>query len=59
MALVVKNPPANEGYLRDRGLEDPPGGGYGNALQEFCLENPMGRGVWGPTVHRIAHSRAN
>ena len=25
--------------------------GNGNPLQYFCLENPMGRGAWGATVH--------
>ena len=31
-----------------------PGGGHGNPLQYFCLENPMGRGAWQATVHRAA-----
>ena len=33
------------------------GGGYGNPLQYSCLENPMGRGAWQATVHRIAKSQ--
>ena len=27
------------------------GGGHGNPLQYFCLENPHGRGAWWVTVH--------
>ena len=50
MALVVKNPPANAGDLRDAGLipgsERSPGGGHGNLLQHSYLENPMDRGAW-------------
>ena len=34
-----------------------PGEGNGNPLQYFCLENPMDRGVWWATVHRVAKSR--
>ena len=33
-----------------------PGGGNGNPLQYSCLENPMDRGVWRATVHRVAES---
>ena len=43
--VVVKNPPANAGDVRDEGLIPAsgrfPGGGYGNPLQYSCLENPM------------------
>ena len=50
MALVVKNPPANAGDVRDvgsvSGLGRVPGGGHGNPLQYFCLENPMDKGAW-------------
>ena len=31
-----------------------PGEGNGNPLQYSCLENPMDRGAWWATVHRIA-----
>ena len=34
-----------------------PGEGNGNPLQYACLENPMDRGAWGATVHRVAKSR--
>ena len=34
-----------------------PGGGHGNPLQYFCLENPMHGGTWWATVHGVAKSR--
>ena len=34
-----------------------PGGGHGNPLQYSCLENPMDRGAWWPTVHKVAKKR--
>ena len=47
VALVVKNPPANSGDVRDLGsipgFGRPPGGGHGNPLQYSCLENPHGQ----------------
>ena len=58
MALVVKNPPANTGDIRDESsisrLGRPPGEENGNPLQYSCLENPMDRGAWQSTVHSIA-----
>ena len=33
-----------------------PGEGNGNPLQYSCLENPMDRGAWWATVHRVAKS---
>ena len=56
MALVVKNPPASAGDVRDMGLisswEDP--------LEEkmaihssICLENPLDTEAWQATVHRV------
>ena len=60
MALVVKNLPGNAGDIRDRGsipgLGRFPGGGHGNPLQYSCLENPMSRGTWRATVHRLKKS---
>ena len=60
-ALVLKNPSANAGDIRDTGLSPgwgrSPGGGHGNPLQYSCLENPMDRGAWWVTVHRVAQSR--
>ena len=34
-----------------------PVGGNGNPLWYSCLENPMDRGAWWVTVHRIAKSQ--
>ena len=34
-----------------------PGGGHGNPLQCSCLENPMDRGAWQTTVHRVTKSQ--
>ena len=52
--LVVKNPPANSGDVRDTGSIPgsgrSPGGGDGNPLQYSCLENPIDRGAWQATV---------
>ena len=57
VVLVVKNPPANAGDVRGMGsilgLGGSPGGGHGNSLQYSCLENPMDRGAWWATVHRV------
>ena len=39
------------------GLGRSPGGGRGNPLQSSCLENPMDRGAWRATVHRVAQSQ--
>ena len=33
-----------------------PGEGHGNPPQYSCLENPMDRGAWWATVHRVAKS---
>ena len=34
-----------------------PGGGHGNSLHYFCLENLKDRWAWQATVHRVAKSR--
>ena len=39
------------------GLGRSPGEGNGNPLQYSCLENPMDRGAWRTTVHRVAKSQ--
>ena len=60
VVLVVKNPPANVGDIRDARLLS--GAGKilwrraGNSLQCSCLENPMDRGAWWGIVHRVAKS---
>ena len=33
------------------------GEGNGNALQDYCLENPMDRGAWQATVRRVSESQ--
>ena len=39
------------------GLERSPGEGNGYPLHYSCLENPMDRGAWWPTVHGVARSQ--
>ena len=52
--LVVKNPPANAGDIRDMGLIPglgwSPGEGNGNPHQDSCLEGESHREAWGTTV---------
>ena len=33
-----------------------PGGGRGTPLQHSCLENPVDRGAWCTTAHRVTES---
>ena len=60
MMLVAKNLSANAEDIRGTssipGSRRSSGGGYGNPLQYSCLENPMGRGPWWATIHRVAES---
>ena len=60
VALVVKNPPANTGDVRDAfsipGFGRSLAGGNGNPLWYSCLENPIDRGAWRATVHGVAKS---
>ena len=60
VVVMVKNPPANAGHVRDSGLIPgsgrSPGGGHGNPLQYCCLENPMDRGTWQASVHGVTKS---
>ena len=60
VAVVVKNTPTNAGDVREEGLipglGKSPGGGHGNPLQYSCLGNPMDRGAWQATVHRVVKS---
>ena len=39
------------------GLGRSPGEGHGNPLQDSCLANPMDRGAWQASVHRVAKSQ--
>ena len=60
MGLVVKNPPASAGDLRDSSLVPGLGsslrGGHGDPLQYSCLKSPMDRGAWQATVHGVTKS---
>ena len=60
-ALVVKNPPANAGDVRDMGsvpgVGRSPGGGHGNPLQYSSLENRMDRAAWWAAVHGVTKSQ--
>ena len=57
---VVNNLLANAGDVREAvsipGSRRSSGVGNGNPLQFSCLENPMDRGAWRTTVHRVAKS---
>ena len=56
---MVKNLPA---HARDAGSITgsgrSPGEGNSNPLQYSCLGNPMARGAWWATVHRVLKSWA-
>ena len=58
---MLKNPPANAGNIRDvgsiPGSGRSPEGGNGNPRQHSCLENPMDRGAWQATIHRVTKRR--
>ena len=60
MVLVIKNPPANAGGVRNlgsiSGLQGFPGGQHGSLLQDSCRENPMDRGAWRDAVRGVAES---
>ena len=60
VALMVKNQPIKVGDVTAvgsiPGSGRSPGGGHGNPPQYSCLENPMDRGAWQTTVHRVAES---
>ena len=55
---MIKNLPANAGDLRDVDSVPRSGrslaGGHGYQLQYSCLQNPMHRGTWWITIHRVA-----
>ena len=50
---VVKNPPANGDVGSIPGVGRFPGEGNGKPLQYSGLGNPMDRGAWQATVHRV------
>ena len=57
---MLKNPPVSAEDARDvdsiPGSGRYPGGGHGIPFQYSCLENPMDRGAWWATVHRVTRS---
>ena len=56
---MVKNLLASTGDIRNTGSVPGlgrSGKGHGNPLQYSCLRNPMDRGAWWATVHRVAKS---
>ena len=57
---MLKKLPANAGFIRDKGsIQESgvtPGEGNGNSLQYSCLKNPMDRGAWRATPHRVTKS---
>ena len=59
--LNGKESACNAGDAGDEGLIPGSGRsseeGHGNPLQYSCEENPMDRGAWWATVHRIAKSQ--
>ena len=58
---MVKNSPANAGEVKYAGLIPglgrSPGGGHDNLVQYSCLGNPLDRGAWWATVHRVEKSQ--
>ena len=53
--MVKRLPAMQETWVRSLGREDPLEKGM--ALQYSCLENPMDRGIWWATIHRVAKSQ--
>ena len=58
---MVKNLPANAQDIKDAGSIPGSGRspceGHVNPVQYSCLENPMNRGAWWATVHRVSKSK--
>ena len=56
-----KEPIYNTGDIRDMssipGTERSLGEWQGNPLQYSCLENPMDRGAWQATAHRVTQNQ--
>ena len=54
---VIKNPPVHAGESDPiPGLEDPLEESVTTPLQYPCPENPVDRGAWWATVHRVVKS---
>ena len=57
VALVVKNPSANAGDVRDVGFIPVSGRSPEEENGKYsCLENSMNRGAWWATVHGVPKS---
>ena len=61
VALVIKNLPASEGYVRDFGFIPgsgrSPGKGNKSPLQYSCLGNPKYGGAWQATVQGVTKTQ--
>ena len=63
IAQLVKNLPAMQETALNAGdmvlipgSGRSPGGEHGNPLQYSCLENPMDRGAWKSSVHKVVQN---
>ena len=62
-AMLLRGFPVEESSCQCRrhglipGSGRSPGEGNGNQLQHSCLKNPMDRGAWQATVHRVTNSQ--
>ena len=58
---MVKEYSCSAGATGDKGsipgYERSPGEEHGNPLQYSCLENPIDRGTWWPTINGVAKSQ--
>ena len=61
VVLVLGNPPANAGDIRDMGLtsgsEGSFGGGHGSPCQYSCLESPMDKRAWWIMIRGVTKNR--
>ena len=66
VSMCVGFPGASEGKESACNAEDMslipglgrfPGGEHGNSFQYSCLENPVERGAWWATVHRVTKNQ--
>ena len=57
VALVVKNLPANTGYIPDPWVRKIPCRRKWQSTPGFLMESPMDRGAWRATVHRVTKGR--
>ena len=58
VAQMVKNPPVmQETWVLSQGWEDPLEEAMATHSSILGMENPMDRGVWWATVHRVTRSQ--